>query len=414
MLKGEAGWPGHTRGFEVSVVDLAIWAYLLSQRGTGEKQPLPFRLGMKFYFAALVFSALINSTGSIGFYFVFQVARMYLVFKAVGLAAQKDTNFNFLLNGLALGLVMEIVFVFIQKFVFHAVQPAGTFYHQNILGVINNLLLVILITPLFAHRGNLLRYLAVGSAILIPALIASRATAILGLSAIAVSYLFSVTRNMTSRKATFGVIGVLVVAILVPVAMASFAGRFKDEQWSALNEGSYDERAAYKSAAAAMVADHPLGVGPNYFVLRANTDGYYQRAGVQAALSSLAGHVHNIYYLTTAETGWLGLGSLLFMFFVPLRKGFAAARKMRTSVDGDYIAAITVGLFFCFLHSTYEWMLVLADPEYTVSLVFGLLAALLVKNRGLLASTSPQTANSKVDETYGATQPAVARQRIGF
>jgi O-antigen ligase len=409
MIRGDASWTGHTKGFEISVVDLAVWAYLVAIRGVPKTGKLPFTFGMKLFFATVLFASFLMSRGSIGLYYCFQLFRMYLLFRAVGHAAQNENLFKKLMDGLSYGIILEIVFVLYQKFVLHTPQPSGTYGHQNILGLTNNMLLVTLITPLFGHKGSKLRYAAILSSVLIPALIASRATAVLGLFAIAVSYVLSLQRQATPQKLKFGMLGLLAVLVLVPVALASVQGRFKGDNYDVLSEKEgYDEREAYKKAAWLMIADHPAGVGPNYFVTIGNSDGYYVAGGVQPVLASRMGSVHNIFMITTAEDGWLGLAALVVMFSVPLFKGYMGSRKLRGTIDGELVGGITVALVFCYLHSTYEWMLVLADPEYMLALVMGLLAALLVKNRKKIAGNALQMA---VDENRKRGQVA---NRIGF
>ena len=59
-----------------------------------------------------------------------------------------------------------------------------------------------------------------------------------------------------------------------------------------------------------MIADHPLGVGANQYVIVANTGGYSARAGVPWNTDERAAPVHDAYYLVTAELGFLGLFGL--------------------------------------------------------------------------------------------------------
>jgi O-antigen ligase len=412
MISGIAMWPGHTKGFEISVVDLLVAAYLVSIRKLPVTSKLPFTFGMKLFFSTVLFACLLMSRGTIGYYYCFQLIRMYLLFKAVGRACQEETNFNSLLKGLSYGTFLEIAFVLYEKFVLHIAQPSGTFGHQNVLGLVNNMLLVILIVPLFSQRATKFGIIVVLSSLVIPALIASRATAVLGMSAVIVSYLLSLSRRASAHKIKIGIFGAIGIAILVPVALASFQGRFKGDNYDVLSEKEgYDEREAYKKAASLMIADHPMGVGPNYFVSMGNSDGYYVAGGVQPTLASRMGSVHNIFYIITAEDGWLGLAALVIMFSVPVFKGYRASRILRGTIDGEYVGAMTVALVFCYLHSTYEWMLVTADPEYMLALVLGLLAALLVRNREKIGSRN----TTPVSVASGLNQAKVTVPRkIGF
>ena len=60
-------------------------------------------------------------------------------------------------------------------------------------------------------------------------------------------------------------------------------------------------------AAKMIIADHPLGVGPNQYLLVANIGGYSSRAGVAWNAANRSAPVHNSYYFITAELGFVGL-----------------------------------------------------------------------------------------------------------
>src|SRR5262249_26959034 len=136
---------------------------------------------------------------------------------------------------------------------------------------------------------------------IIAVLTASRATLGLVAAGLALVFSLSAVRRWTSRKAKGAVLGVAAVAALTPMAISSYEMRFRA---TPLRE-EYEERAAFEHAASLILADHPLGVGANNYIVAANSGGYMARAGV--AWTSRSTSVHNGYWLMAAETGYLGL-----------------------------------------------------------------------------------------------------------
>jgi O-antigen ligase len=159
---------------------------------------------------------------------------------------------------------------------------------------------------------------------------------------------------------------------LVPAVNSSFQERFA---LAPIGEGDYDERAAYVKAAEMMIADHPLGIGANHFAVIGNLGLYYARAGVHAFGMSLAGNVHNFYYLTAAETGYPGLMALLFLLscvlIVALRCGW---RYSGRDYRGDLVLGLGVAILCVSLHSWVEWSLATFEAEYLLAIAIGLVA----------------------------------------
>ena len=74
-------WPGIARGIEVSALDvLALAIYLSLPRG-GE--PLPFKVAMGFYLAAVLLSAIQATVPFAAIFYVWQLARVFLVYAVV-------------------------------------------------------------------------------------------------------------------------------------------------------------------------------------------------------------------------------------------------------------------------------------------------------------------------------------------
>src|SRR3546814_13622637 len=91
--------------------------------------------------------------------------------------------------------------------------------------------------------------------------------------------------------------------------------------------------------------DHPMGVGANQYVVTANADGYSERAGVTWSYASRSTNVHNMYLLTGAELGWIGLASLILLFAWPVLRGlpFEFRRSDETRVGRRLSVRVVLG-----------------------------------------------------------------------
>jgi O-antigen ligase len=184
------------------------------------------------------------------------------------------------------------------------------------------------------------------------------------------------------------------------MALSAFAQRGQ-----ASLESSDDERVALESAAAAMVSDHPWGVGANHFVFVANAHGYFERAGV--LWNSYAANVHNMYWLVTAETGYLGLVTLLFLLFRPLCAALICGWRYRGDERGDLLLGLGVALLVVYIHSSLEWILVSFEPQYLLSIEIGLVGG-LAQQLGYWSRTSSRAigfsgrdGGERYDKKYG-------------
>ena len=115
----------------------------------------------------------------------------------------------------------------------------------------------------------------------------------------------------------------MAAAALLPLAISSFEERFAAEPISA----EYDERAAFQRAAALMLSDHPMGAGANNYVVVANSRDYIRPGrGVTWGGSSRSTFVHNAYWLTAAELGYLGAIAFA-LLLLPLGSTSTAHRR---------------------------------------------------------------------------------------
>ena len=79
-------WPGIAKGIEISALDMLALAIYLSLPRGGE--PLPFKVAMGFYLAAVLLSAIHAIVPFATIFYVWQLARVFLIFFRRALPSQ--------------------------------------------------------------------------------------------------------------------------------------------------------------------------------------------------------------------------------------------------------------------------------------------------------------------------------------
>jgi O-antigen ligase len=365
-----AEWGGYVKGAEVSVLDLVALTLYMSLPGV--RQPLAFRFSMAFYFLATVLSALQALAPWESLFYPWQLARMFLVYATVSKGCADPRVTRALMKGMAAALIMEAGLALWQRFGLGLVQVVGTLGHQNLLGIMSHLVILPFFALLLAGPRGPLPAAVVAAGVIIDICTASRAT--IGLSAFgfAAIFLLSAIGKWTPRKARVLLIGAVAIAVLAPAVMASLQQRFDA---SPIDEDSYDEREAYKAAAAMMFSDHPLGIGANQFAVIGNVGHYYEKANVPPYARELAGNVHNIYYLVAAETGYLGLLAFLVLLGTPLMVAFRCGWRNLGDDRCNLLLGLGVALLTVYFHSWFEWSLATFPAEYLLAMTMGLVAS---------------------------------------
>ncbi|WP_447953160.1 O-antigen ligase family protein [Sphingopyxis chilensis] len=370
-----AGWPGYAKGIVLSLLDTLALAILVTSAGPFRKLPLA-GIFLFYLFAALLSVALSTLPMSSAFY-LFQLMRVFLVFAAVASFAGQPGAVRWLCLGLALGATFQAVMTVDQR-MSGAIQAAGTMGHQNLLGLMLHFVTLPLLALLLAGERSKLIMMGVFAALVAVALGASRGA--IGFVAIGLALLFllSLARRPTSHKWKITGLAVLVMAVVVPITISSFHERFASRP---IYDGPDGERLAFERAAKAMWNDHPMGVGANQYVVTANADGYSERAGVTWSYASRSTNVHNMYLLTGAELGWIGLASLILLFAWPVLRGLHFAFRHRTDPRGDVVLGASVAILVTALHGIVEWIFVTGHAQYVFAISMGIIAGSIKQHR---------------------------------
>lgn len=359
-----AGWPGYVKGMEVSLLDAVALAVYAS---VPRKRRLHLKLPILAYTLIVALSALQTVVPTAALFYAWQLLRLLLLFAAVAAACQDERAPKAILTGLVIGLAWAAGSAGLA-FLSGALQTGGSFGHQNLLGLVSHIVIIPTFALLLAGRREWPFLVGPAAGVAIAIFTASRATiGLVGVGLVGILAL-SVLRRSTSQKMTIALVGLVALGAATPLALNSLDRRFEVAPL-----GEYDERAAFEKAAWMMISDRPMGIGANQYVSIANSQGYSSRAGVAAVYGSRAAHVHNVYLLVAAETGYLGFLAFAVMFVAPIVVAFRCASRNRKDWRGDLLLGLGFALVVVGLHSAYEWVFVTFQVQYFFAIAMGLI-----------------------------------------
>ena len=365
-------WVGYVKGAEVSLLDcLALSLYLSLPRPQGR---LPFRRSMLIYLAATTLSAVQAMLPEASLFYPWQLLRVFFLYVTVyrGVCADRRIP-DAILKGLAAGVFLELAFASWQRA--HGVlRTPGTFSSENLLGVISQFVIFPYFAAMLGGRRGRLAPAVVAAGLVIAVLTASRAAILLDCVGLAMVFVLSARNQWTPRKAKILWVGIAVTVVFADFAVSALQQRFVGgAQLGVTQEDT--ERITFEKAAALMLADHPMGVGANQFVIVANLGGYYSRVGEVWTLGRDT-NVHNVYWLVAAETGYIGLVAFVGFLVSPLIAALRAGFRHGTEPRGDLLFGLGVALLVVYIHSFEEWIFVVFETQYVFAIVVGLIAGL--------------------------------------
>lgn len=348
MLYGWPNWEGLARGIDLSPADAFSIALILTRRKI--PRPYPFLGVLGFYAAMLLISVVLSSVPTASLFLVSRFASVLLLFVALTGEFHHEASRRALLSGVAVGLIVQAAYVAVQKGT-GAVQATGLMYHQNVLGMMAELGLFLLLSSLLAGDRRKIVVMGALAGLVIVAGGGSRAAMAFAAGGAVILVLLSLIRGVTPAKLRVLGVGVLGMAIAVPVGVVTLKDRFGER--SVLTQEEQRER--FKNAARAISADYPFGIGANNYVSFSNTRGYAERAGVAWNRYNRAAPVHNAYLLARAETGWLGEFALILMLAWPAMRGFQLAFRNRRGPAGELALGSALAITAVAIHNNFEF-----------------------------------------------------------
>lgn len=359
-------WPGPVKGIEISLIDSIAVAIIAATQGRA-RAPMLLKVGLAIFATALAISLVAGIQAWPASFYAWQVLRAVLVYLAVSRASAVDPRVPIaILSGLAIGVLVNC-FVAMQQFLSGDIQAGGRVGHQNLLGMMTHFATMPAFALLLGGKRTWLPAAIVVAGATIAVVGGSRATIGLFGIGLVVTTVLSIRHSRTPRKGVFA--GVAVAALAMAAPLMTWA---VDRRSEAARESSNRERQAFTNAAKMIIADYPLGVGGNQYVVVANVGGYSARAGVAWNAANRSAPVHNAYYLTGAELGYLGLIGLLTILAGIFQIGWKALR--RTSGEhADFAVGTLAAVIVVAAHSYYEYITVTFYIQYLLGMTVGIL-----------------------------------------
>ena len=398
-----AGWPGYVKGWEVSLLDAVAIGVIF---GTRDRWPKPT---LVLPFLAYIFAVLIAvyqaEFGKLAFSYAFQLIRVFLVFLAVSRVTVTERGEKAVLTGLVLGLVVQAGYAIVAR-AGGALQTGGSLGHQNLLGFVSHMVLMPAFALFLAGRWQRIAIPGILCGLIVVILTASRATIAFSAVGLGLTLLLSMAFHFTGRKAVLGAVAVVLLAASYPLAQASLNRRFETSKMAFFDEDK--EREAFAKAAHAMISDHPMGIGPNHYVVTANTQGYSARAGVNWQSGSRATNVHNSYLLVNAETGYFGLFTMVFLLGSAIWYALSTAYRYRRQPGAEVLIGLGCGILAMSIHGLYEWMFVVYPTQYVLAGSLGLIAGLRSRYSRAASQESRKARAARRERPINVEQPVEA------
>lgn len=364
-------WSGYAKGIVLTMEDTLALAIITTHR---QPRGLPPMIGFLFlYMAAVALSVVWAQVPTAATFYVFQLMRFAVLLIAVAKIASNPRALQWLVLGLAAGMMIEGVVTTYQKF-HGAFRTAGTMSHPNQLGMMAHFAVLPMLGMLLSGYRNPILMAGMASSLVAIVFGASRATIMYVGLGVAVLLILSLRRSATANKKKMVALTGAMMLVATPFLLNAIGKRMAQE---IEHDTGYDERAAFERAANMIWTDHPMGIGANNYVLVANTQGYSARAGVVWNGGSRATNVHNTYLLVAAETGWLGLITYVLMLLAFVRGGWRFAFGNRKDPRGDIALGAMLAIVMMMLHSKYEWITITYEVQYLMAISLGMISGLV-------------------------------------
>lgn len=388
-------WTGVIKGIEITIVDIIALSILFATRPV--RTPLSLKVGLGIYVLALIVSSLAADKFTAAVFYIWQFCRAIVVFLAVARATAAQSGAPFaLVAGIGSATVIEAI-VAAKQYLGGSLAAGGTLGHRNILGLTSHFAVMPAFALLLAGRRNLPAIAVVVAGAVIALTGGGRATIGLFGIGVMITAILSIRHKVTGRKSVMTGVAVVLLVLSAPAMMWAVGRRSLEARIS-----SDDERAAMTSAARMMIADHPLGVGPNQYVMVANLGGYSERAGVAWNYANRSAPVHNSYLLVWAEMGIIGLIGLLTMLVSIIIYGLRAMRRLAWDERSELMIGLLATVIVSGAHLAFEWLFMTNYVHYLMAMCVGALVG--------ITATLNRKVGLRVVQKYPAVETDFASQ----
>jgi O-antigen ligase len=360
---------GPDGGLELTLAEMFALGLLLSRQlgsHTDRRRPKKSAPG----FMLLVAYAAIGAAGLsgalqpfFGMFTVIKFLRITMVYSILWSSATSEKDPSVFYTGVRRGLTAGLLYVgymaLSQKFIQHYYRVKGPFDHSNTIPLfVNPAAPTILVWALGDRRIGKIEFLlmmgAVGAGLIAVVATQSRLGMMLALAALAAAFFIATRLELSGRaKAT-----VLVFVILAAIGGSMVAKTIIDRFLNA-PESSEQAREEFKIAAKMMARDKVLGVGLNNFSETMTLVEKYNAHVEVMANEESAGVVHNIYWLSAAETGFIGMGVIILLYITVwwsvAKPGILVQRGLKRNLPEAVALAAGVGQIALHMSGFFEW-----------------------------------------------------------
>jgi hypothetical protein len=397
---GEYWYRGTARGIEISLLDILTLSLLV-----GELLAPRYRERRWFWPVGLAFlvlygiwccwSVAVSEPRLYGLWELTKVGRSIALLMACALYVRSRFELGLLVFALGCAVGVESIYGVKQRIIDGSFRVPGTLDHENSLSMYLCTVTPVLLAAALADWSKWLRAFAAlvcAVAAVTELLTISRtgiptfALGLLGVTFACMSW------KITRQKILIGSTVILVASIVLAQTWDSLASRYmsaslKEEYLDEQNEG----RGVYWRWAAAIVEDHPYGVGLNnwsYYVSKIYGPqlGYayedYDEIKVEPQMADLpsirfAAPAHSLAALTIGE---LGIPGIILLLLVWLRWFQVGITFLRRRLNADPMHRIGIGCLFAtwgiFVHSLTEWTYRQTSLMFAYHILAGTMAAL--------------------------------------
>ncbi len=366
---------GVDRGFEFTSIDLLAWTLMVAL--PAPKQGAPYKLVQLLFFVPCALSVIHAQVPLYTAFSLWKLLRMYVFVLAMWRIVVEPRRLNFLLDGLCAGLIFQAFWCTKLRYLDHHHQIAGVFSHKNSLGMAVNIVLPVMLAR-FMYTGSRISGAAVAAGALCIVFSLSRGSLTMMVVGLSTVYFVSMLRGVNGRKVAITLGGVFGALVIVAKSFDTILRRFESAP-----ETSAGARVKFKEVAHMMIDDQPLGIGMNMYSWEIQHH-YGPRLGLP---ETEAGVAHHVYWLTTAECGWLGIVTylvLLAVVYVAALRAFVAGRK---DYRGQLAMGCLAGLTVMYMQGTLEWVARQTVQSYLFWIVAVIAYALLEDLRSRPEST---------------------------
>lgn len=376
MIGSVENYRGHTKGFELSLIEVLALALIIAVHLNPRSTKPKFPPGTWLY-AAWAFSGLLTMFGAYDPVYSLMAfcrfAKGLLIYIAAALVVRDVKDLRAALTGLALSLVVQAWVGLKMRYLDGYFQIKGWFEHQNPMSMWAYMSACVVFAAALHRevRGRLLWLClaAFGAAGLCVLLSVSRAALAASAAGACLVLLMAWLRGPGLRTAAISTLGLCGAVLVATYAMDSLNARLREVE-STKENTTEDLRAVLNRQSATMLHDHPLlGIGWNNFgVANSRPHGgrysevleeWDRERGFKIVEDNYQANplTESLYWLLLAENGWIGFGWFLAFQITTLICAVRAVSRQGRSLASYVAFGILIALIICYSQGTVERIL---------------------------------------------------------